>query len=423
MHRRAPSFHAFALAMLSLIAGEGRGDISIHTDFDGGSAKVVSIDQKAHAIRLKPGGEAARGWPCWWYFRAEGLPVGEDVTFEVMASEQPLLTDDKRKGKRVGLVVTGPDHAFMSADGATWTQTPAGEKKPADVTPPEVMSYRIKATASTLWLAWGPPFLPKDTAALAEKHASTWKPFELARTLEGHGVTALRSRPTKADAPAILVLARQHAWECGGSWVCAGFIEWLASDEAPAVWLREHAEVIAVPIMDVDRVLTGDGGKEGLPHDHNRDWSDAPHYPEVAAAQTLVRDLVAEKRFAVFFDLHNPGTGGRSSFFALPKEHLSALAAERQTRFIEIARDEFQGPIPFSPITRFDGPDYSRFWQQIGKNWVHSQAAPDALKLILETVNNIPAATIAGYRETGADLGRSVATYLQQEAPPKVPAG
>lgn len=422
MPHRVSSLHSITFAMLVFIAGEVRGEISIHTDFDGGSAKVVSIDQAARVIRFKPGGDAARGWPCWWHFRAEGLPVGEDVTFEVMASEQPLLTDDKRKGKRVGLVVTGPESAFMSADGATWTQTPVGEKKPEGATPPEVMSYRVKATTSTLWLAWGPPFLPKDTVALAQKHASTWKPFELARTREGHSVTALHSKPAKADAPAILVLARQHAWECGSSWVCAGFIEWLASDEGPAVWLREHAEVIAVPVMDVDRVLTGDGGKEGLPHDHNRDWTDAPHYPEVAAAQKLVRDFTAQQRFAVFFDLHNPGTGGRSSFFALPKEELTALSAELQSRFIEIARDEFKGAIPFSPITSFDGPDYSRFWQRISKNWVHTHAAPDALKLTLETVNNIRAATIDGYRETGADLGRSVSTYLQQEAKVKVPS-
>lgn len=422
MHRRVSSLQAIAIAMLSFIAWEVRGEISIHTDFDGGSAKLVSIDQKARIIRFKPGGDAARGWPCWWFFRAEGLPVGEDVTFEVMASEQPLLTDDKRKGKRIGLVVTGPDSAFMSADGSAWTQTPVGEKKPADSTPPEVMSYRIKATASVLWLAWGPPFLPKDTTALAERLASTWKPFELALTREGHSVTALRSKPARADAPVVLVLARQHAWECGGSWVCAGFVEWLASDETPAVWMREHAEIIAVPIMDVDRVITGDGGKESLPHDQNRDWTTAPHYPEVAAVQKLVREYTAQQRFAAFFDLHNPGTSDRSFFFALPNEDLPAAAVARQSRFISIAREEFRGAIPFNPITKFDGPGYSRFWQRISKNWVHSAVAPAALKLTLETANNVPGASIAGYQETGADLGRAIAQYLQQEAQRQPPA-
>ena len=81
-----------------------------------------------------------------------------------------------------------------------------------------------------------------------------------------------------------------------------------------------------------------------------------------------MRDFAAQQRFAVFFDLHNLGPAGRSSFFALPKEELTAISAGRQSRFIAIARDEFKGAILFSPITSFDGPDYSRFWQRIGKN-------------------------------------------------------
>ncbi len=203
MYRHVLSMHAFFLAILGFYALEVRGDISIHTDFDGSSAKIVSIDQKAHVICFKPGGDAARGQPCRWCFRAEGLPVGEDTMFEVITSEQPRLTDDIRKGKRIGLAVTGLDSAFMSADGTMWTQTPVGEKKPDGATPTEVLTYRIKASACTLWLAWGPPILPKDTAALAEKNAGIRKPIELARTREGHSVTALHSKPAKADAPAI----------------------------------------------------------------------------------------------------------------------------------------------------------------------------------------------------------------------------
>lgn len=171
--------------------------------------------------------------------------------------------------------------------------------------------------------------------------------------------------------------------------------------------------------MDVDRVLSGDGGKESLPHDQNRDWTDSPHYPEVAAAQKLVREWAAEQRFAIFIDLHNPGTSDRSFFFALPSVNLSAKASARQSRFIMIARDEFKGAIPFNPITKFDGPAYSRFWQRISKNWVHDSVAPDALKLTLETANNVPGASIAGYRETGADLGRSIANYLRPALSPQ----
>jgi hypothetical protein len=45
-------------------------------------------------------------------------------------------------------------------------------------------------------------------------------------------------------------------------WVAQGFAEWLLSDrDADAAWLRQHGEVFIVPIMDVDNVATGNGGK------------------------------------------------------------------------------------------------------------------------------------------------------------------
>ena len=36
------------------------------------------------------------------------------------------------------------------------------------------------------------------------------------------------------------------------------------------------AEIVLVPIMDIDNAATGNGGKDALPQDHNRDWSDQP---------------------------------------------------------------------------------------------------------------------------------------------------
>ena len=64
-----------------------------------------------------------------------------------------------------------------------------------------------------------------------------------------------------------------------------GFAEWLLSDAADAAWLRQHAEIFIVPIMDVDNTATGNGGKDAQPQDHNRDWSPQPHWNEIIAAQ------------------------------------------------------------------------------------------------------------------------------------------
>src|SRR5438477_533546 len=80
----------------------------------------------------------------------------------------------------------------------------------------------------------------------------------------------LHVREAASPAPtAIWIQARQHAWESGASWVARGLLEWLLSEDADAIWLRHHAEVFVVPIMDVDNAATGNGGKEADPRDHN----------------------------------------------------------------------------------------------------------------------------------------------------------
>ena len=58
-------------------------------------------------------------------------------------------------------------------------------------------------------------------------------------------------------------------------------IEWLSSDDESAIALRRKAQIFVVPIMDVDSVEKGSGGKWQLPHDHNRDWSDKPYWNSV----------------------------------------------------------------------------------------------------------------------------------------------
>ena len=40
--------------------------LQVSSDFPGGSAKVLSIDQTNNYVRITPAGDANRGWPCWW---------------------------------------------------------------------------------------------------------------------------------------------------------------------------------------------------------------------------------------------------------------------------------------------------------------------------------------------------------------------
>src|SRR5262245_56978727 len=79
--------------------------LRLSSDFSGGSATVLSIDQQSRMIRIRPESNPDRGWECWWYFKLEGCQPGEKITFEVNYNGFAL-----------------PDRAHFSDDNRTWKQ-------------------------------------------------------------------------------------------------------------------------------------------------------------------------------------------------------------------------------------------------------------------------------------------------------------
>ena len=70
-------------------------ELRVSTDFEGGSAKVESIDQSARVIRFMPAGDPQRGWPCWWYLRVDGVAKGDRLTLDLAASDRPTRNNGK----------------------------------------------------------------------------------------------------------------------------------------------------------------------------------------------------------------------------------------------------------------------------------------------------------------------------------------
>ncbi len=365
--------------------------IAVSADFPGGSVKVESIE--GTTIRVLPAVHPDHGWTCWWYFEVRGATPGETLTLDVG-----------------GGVWATPDRAAIRAGGA-WIHGEPGERTKGRI------RYAVKAPAATFRVAWGPPFVLKDAeevVAAAAKACPSAKPFELCKSREGRAVPALRVREGEPKA-GIWIQARQHAWESGGSWVGRGFVEWLTSDDARAVALRKAAEVVYVPIMDVDNVERGAGGKEAKPQDHNRDWSDAPHWHEVRAAQAGIRALAAEKRFDVFVDLHNPGASDRRPYFYVtPASELPEGSRKNLSQFLAAGLAEITGPLALDPKTRESGASYDKNWERISKNWVSKAGGEGAVAVTLETSWNTPASTTEGYRRVGRELGLAIERYLRR---------
>ena len=381
------------------------GQLKVTSDFEGGSAKFLSIDSAGGRVVFSPGGDPKRGWPCWWYFRVDNIRPGQELTLELDGGSMR-----QAGGGRLAETWAMPTHASHSIDGGkTWRLTPAGRRQG------KRMVWKQSIAGKTAWFAWGPPFVPSDATRMVRRLAArdpVASAFELCKSRAGRPVPALRIEASK-DLPVVWIQARQHAWEAGSSWVCLGLAEWLLSDDAAAAALRKRSAWVIVPIMDVDSTFDGHGGKGQLPQDHNRDWSKAPHWPAVGAATRSLKQFDRQKRLRLFVDLHNPGPRDLKPFFyTVPKDDLSPEGRRLMKRFLDASRQQIVGPLELADRHRESGPGYDQNWRKISKNWVHRNTDERVVAVTLETSWNTPSSTSAGYRTVGRQLGRAVERFL-----------
>ncbi len=409
----------FIVASSGVTAAE-QSQIRVTTDFPGGSAEVVDLDAASQTIHIHPALNAGRGWPCWWYLRVDGLDEAKPITLKVSAHPKPY-----RATQILSASWAQPQRAAISTDDVTFTQTP-----PAKIGKDRIAVYTFNAPAKRIWLAWGPPFVPSHAEDVLNRIANKVpgsERFELAKTLGGRPVNGIRIGGGTKSKPApfgVWVQARQHAWESGGCWVGRGFIEWAASDDPEAVKLRELATIHYVPIMDVDNAAMGAGGKEAVPRDHNRDWSDKPVYPEVAAAQKRLIELDAKNLLHVFIDLHNPGPGERRPYFFGPFDlpQMSPMHQRNYADWIGLAARSINGPLALLPeykIASYIKTDEERL--RMSSNWVRHHSQSYVISGTLETVWNTTHSTQVGYQTVGRQLAQALARYLA--ANPTRPVG
>jgi hypothetical protein len=387
-------------------------------DFEGASVADVVIDQTARTINFRPGGQPQRGWPCWWYFRIDGLTPGETLTLRLHAGDPaaqstPALAAIVREAAAFSM----PAQATYSSDGVSWQHTEKGVKEEG------VMTWKLQAATPSLYVAWGPPYTPTDAERfvreMSRRHPAATAE-ELCRSEGDRAVPMLRIR--EGDRPTeqrfgIWCQARQHAWESGSSWVAQGFAEWVLADHPEAAWLRQRAEIFVVPIMDVDNVATGNGGKNAVPHDHNRDWSSQPVWKETLAAQRRVSDLIAEGRMDLFLDLHNPAPGDPSFFYILDRSELQEPMISLRDRFIDLAYQRISRIKPLIPMSnrpKTTGAAYHPLWRQISANWVSMNGNPQTVSVCLETIWNYQNSTTTGYRAVGSNLAAAAGEFLAE---------
>jgi hypothetical protein len=388
--------------------------LRISSDFPGGSARVLSIDQDNNTVHITPADDPKRGFPCWWYFHLDGVDTNKPLILEVTANQGIVQTGIPGKTRKFPADYSLPQYAAFSTDGTHWQHTAQGERQGSRSV------YHINASTPALWLAWGPPFTLKDANQLIQKACALCpcaSSFVLARTRGGRSVPGMRiSQPGVTASPryGVWIQARQHAWESGSSWVAQGFVEWLVSNDPAAASLRQKADIVVIPVMDVDSVEEGQGGKEQIPHDQDEDWHPKPYFPEVAAGMKSLYALAKAGRLDLLLDLHNPGYSARDiDFYIAPTPLLPPERVANEQNFFNIVKEQMTGAIKFNGRIGPDSDTYDPVMNKCVDAWVAAQSRPYVVSLTMEIPWNISAGTQDGYLKTGGQLGRSINLYLQ----------
>ncbi|GAH13857.1 unnamed protein product, partial [marine sediment metagenome] len=166
---------------------------------------------------------------------------------------------------------------------------------------------------------------------------------------------------------------------------------WVTSDDARAASLRKKCLITVVPIMDIDNVAIGAGGKNQQPQDHNRDWSSKPHWNSVRGAMKHVKKMDAAGGLALFVDLHNPGAGDRNPYYYVPpRETLSKVGAKNLDHFTTVSQLEITGPLAYKGRSIESGKKYDKNWKKISKNWIAANTRDHCVSVTLETPWNTP---------------------------------
>jgi hypothetical protein len=204
-----------------------------------------------------------------------------------------------------------------SEDGERWTHFPAmqwdDERKEA--------TLRFESRADSIWIAHVTPYpLKRLERLIAELRGRDFVEIEvMGQSVRGrdlHLITVTDRRSTR-KRKCVWLIAREHAWETGTSYVLEGALRFLTSDDPQARVLRDRVLLRFVPTMDPDGLVLGHVRFNASGYDLNRHWPEVDprsqvareRMPEIwAVKKALFAHLDRGERIDLLLNLHNTET-------------------------------------------------------------------------------------------------------------------
>jgi murein tripeptide amidase MpaA len=279
--------------------------VTVTTSFEGGNLGRVEQVAPNH-LRCAVKGQADQAGrnrqANWYYFRLDGLPKGEfQIDFTDLVGEYNF-----RPGSHA---VTRNTRPVFSYDDRTWThfsdQQASWDEKEVRLT------IRFKPERGTMWIAHTAPYTKRELGRLLDTRHPYLRQESIGKTFRGRDFPLLTITDTSVPETAkkvVWLMARQHGWETGTSWVADGAVRFLLSSDPEALKLRRSTVFKILSMFDPDGVAEGAVRFNVNGYDNNRNWDtvDAKLMPEIAAAKNAMLGwLDAGHRIDIFLALHN----------------------------------------------------------------------------------------------------------------------
>lgn len=235
-----------------------------------------------------------------WFFEIQAVP-GAELTLVLHNF------DNVWNGKK-GSPLDNRTIGFVSEDAKTWRVIRL------ETTRDNCLRFGVTVDTGSLYVARLEPYRLSDLEALKKRIAvnPNVEIKTIGKTVEGRELEIIRIGRT--DTPhGVLLRARAHPWEPGGSWVVQGLIERLLRDDADARRYLHRYCVHVMPMANKDGVIRGWTRFNVLGADLNRKWDRPPDpqtNPENHALETWLTSMVKRGRAPqLMIDLHNDNSG------------------------------------------------------------------------------------------------------------------
>ena len=307
----APFFLSTLLLISSLLPpafsqSTASSTISISTDFEGGNLGGVKQLSETHwecALAGESDADNRNRQASWYYFRidgAKGQPLTVDLTelvgeYNYKYGSHPVTSETRP--------VISPDQTHwqhLSDQQTQWNETN------------KTLRLTFTPERDTVWVAHLSPYTTEPLQQLLDAYQGY--PSVTLRTIGStpqgrllHLMTLTNTEVSLDQKKVVWLMARQHSWEAGTSYVMDAAIRYLL-DSAQGQVLLDSVVFQIMPMGDPDGVARGGVRFNAYGHDLNRNWDHvvAEEMPEIAAQKTAITTWLADGHpIDLFVTLHN----------------------------------------------------------------------------------------------------------------------